>query len=42
MHGLLLGETLIKVEPNKMKWVVKLAQKRNLTHPYNEAWGSKW
>ena len=38
--GQFLGQTLTKVEPNKMKLVVKLVQKWNL-NPYNLAQESK-
>ena len=31
--GSFLGQSLMKVEPNKVKWVVKFLQKWNLTHP---------
>ena len=30
-----LGQTLIKVEPNKVKWVAKLQQKWNLIGEFN-------
>ena len=32
-EGAFLGQTLIKVEPNKVKWVVEFVQKRNLPLP---------
>ena len=35
--GSFLGQALAKVEPNKLKWVMKFIQERNLTHPYNYA-----
>ena len=35
MGGSFVGQALIKVEPNKQKWVVKFIQKWNLTHPYS-------
>ena len=27
------GQTQINVEPNRVKWIVKIAQEWNLTHP---------
>ena len=39
--GSILVQTLMKVEPSKMKWVVKFVQKWNVTiHPYNLEWDS--
>ena len=32
-RGSILGQTLIKVEPSKIRWVVKFVQKWNLEPP---------